>query len=305
MTPVPGGVKIFPIIKRDQNNIEHMKGSNTGDDLKNGMEPPEYSQIKIDADSARILHYLNNLDTAEYATSRELLEATNLSNTTQVCYRLDEHLIPGGLACERPYAEVEGHNEGDEWHGPREFMASAWTQHWVEQHGSSPLPVTEEVQQARRDLERQIGSIEQRVDEVVSSVEQIDEQLEALSGRIGGVKSQQREQSGRLDDVEARIDEVAGDDEIAEQVEEVEQAVGQLSGRLDQVESLLGEQDALRERIESLRGDLDDVSRAMTDRNNRLDSRVQSLEDAQSELSDRLDEQQAEIEKSPWWRWWA
>lgn len=286
-----------------------MKGSDTGDDLKVRTEPPDYSQIKIDADSARILHYLNNLDiNTLYATSRELLEATELSNTTQVCYRLDEHLIPGGLACERPYAEIEGFEEGDEWHGPREFSASSWTQHWVEEHGSSPLPVSEEVNQLRRDLDGELERVEEQVEDVAESLDQLNQQVEALSGKLGGVKSRGSDRSDRIDQLSARVEAVEGAGEIAEQVEQVEQSVGQLARRLDQVERAVPDQDALNSRIESLQADLADLQRELADRKQRMqkrddayDERLSSLEDTQESMRSRMSALKSQLDELRDW----
>jgi len=282
-----------------------MKDSDAGDDLKIRTEPPEYSQIKIDADSARMLHHLNNLETAEYATSRELLEATELSNTTQVCYRLDEHLIPGGLACERPYAEVEGHEEGDEWHGPREFIASSWTQHWVEQHGSSPLPVSEEVNQLRRDLDGEIERVEYQVEDIVESLDQLNQQVESLNGKIGGVKSRGKDRADRLDHAEARIEDIEtqieATGEIAEQVEAVEGALGDLAGRIERVERIVedrdGDIDELSDRVAGLRVDCDSLSEQLTERAEQVDEHLE-------EIDDRLEEQRKDIDRSPWWAPW-
>ena len=289
-----------------------MKGSDTGDDLKVRTEPPDYSQIKIDADSARMLHYLNNLDIGVYATSRELLDATELSNTTQVCYRLDEHLIPGGLAGERPYQEIPDFEEGDEWHGPREFEPSMWTQHWVKQHGSSPLPVSEEVNQLRRDLDGELARVEEQVEDVSESLDQLNQRVEALSGKLGGVKSRGSDRSDRIDQLEARVEAVEDRGEIVEQVEQVEQAVGQLAGRLDQVERAVPDQDALNSRIEALQSDLTDLQSELSDRQERMqarddayDERLSSLESEQQTIMSRLKNLKGRIDDQPQslWEW--
>jgi hypothetical protein len=181
--------------------FDHIMTSETDADGL-GFELPE--SVKVDDESARMLvrlsrafrDYSQAKRETPYMSSSELLRAVELSDTTSVNYRMDTHLIPGNLVSEND-------TDGEE-NSPREYMATRYGIEWADEN-PSPLPLDQQINQLRRDLDDEVERVEEQVEGVVESLDQLNQQVESLSGRLGGVKSRGGERAERLDQIVSRI----------------------------------------------------------------------------------------------------
>ena len=223
---------------------------------------------RIDRASQVMLRALNGDE--EWVRGQTLREAADLAQNGQVFYRMEEHLLPTGLAQEAARRERNGHVE------PRQFRLTEEGRAWVDEHADLlAIPTTREeaaakagaayeaaesarssVQNYRKKLHRQKGRVEElgeAVEEIASTQEGMDMQQVSVSRR-----SQQNEERSKA---------------TAEAVEELQERVGAVEETVATLEEEAVErerrtQEESKARDEFLRADLAEV-RELAERANR------------------------------------
>lgn len=137
--------------------------------------------VKIDDESARMLRSLSE-SIPPVATSAELLANTHLDNTTQVNYRMDNHLLPNGLV-----REIERPDEGGDQ--ARQYQLTDLGTVWCHEN-QTPLGPEDTVREFISDFGSRLGTVKTRLSDVEDGLEAHDETNQKLSGKIGGIESQ-------------------------------------------------------------------------------------------------------------------
>jgi flagellin-like hook-associated protein FlgL len=283
--------------------------------VSDGGDAPPLEDIKVDADSARMLHRLRRAWDADnedgYLTSSQLQQATELDNTTSVNYRMDTHLIPGELAAERYQSGASG--EGDQ---PRQYVIQQRGIAWLDNHPDPPLPPAEQISQLRADLDQAIEEINATARAAQAAADSADEQVEALNGKIGGLKSRLTDLADRLEAAEAtiadthqaasnqatvlddhgdRLGKLADgaddrDDRLEDHGDRLDELSSSLSDWSDYVDSIVDKHNV---QLSAHSTRLDKLTDDANDRDDRLDA----IAERQDEILDRLDQLE-----TPWWR---
>jgi predicted nucleic acid-binding Zn-ribbon protein len=149
--------------------------------------------VKIDDDSARMMRTLSE-SIPPVATSAELLENTHLDNTTQINYRMDNHLIPAGLV-----AEIEQPDEGGDQ--ARQYQLTDLGTVWCHEN-QTPLGPEDTVSEFISDFGGRLDTVKTRLTDVEDGLEAHDETNQKLSGKIGGIESQIEQISADIDELD-------------------------------------------------------------------------------------------------------
>jgi chromosome segregation ATPase len=204
------------------------------------------------------------------ASTSELAENSNLGNTDsgrrKVRYRLDEHLIPGGLVKEIQSADRE--RVFAQTDGALDFLAAhadeireSKTLDSVDETAKSALEIandaSETVDERVSSIAGKVGSITQKVEELDDrapapetfnrlemGIDEIDETTLDLKSRINEVEEIQRELQSDLEELRSTIDEDKETGHLDQQLKSIEEMV-------DSLESDLSNASAEIERIES------------------------------------------------------
>lgn len=216
---------------------------------------------RIDRASQLILEALNG--DKEWARGKRLREAAELSQNTQVFYRVEEHLEPAGLVEEAARTGREGYVE------PRRFRLTDEGKEWVtEQASALAVPATREETQKKAGAAYEVAesarssvqNYRKKVSRVKKRVEELDKAVAEIGNRQQGTEMHQVTVSRRSSDNEEGLE------ELTERVEELERSIGDLE---DETSSMMRRtREAGEERDASLREDLAEV-RELAERANR------------------------------------
>ena len=216
---------------------------------------------RIDRASQLILEALNG--DVEWVRGKRLREAAELSQNTQVFYRVEEHLEPAGLVQEAARTGREGYVE------PRRFRLTDEGKKWVEEQASAlAVPATREETQkkagaayeAAESARSSVQNYRKRVHRMKNEVSELDEAVGEIGNRQRGTEMHQVTVSRRSAANEEAVE------ALAERVEKMEESIEDLE---DEASSMVRRtREAGEERDESLRGDLAEV-RELAERANR------------------------------------
>ena len=221
-------------------------------------ETLEKDGYRVDRASQVILRTLNGGD--EWVRGKTLREAADLSQNGQVFYRMEEHLIPAGLAQEAARTERNGHVE------PRQFRLTEEGMAWIEEHAEIlATPTTREETAAKageayevaESARESVQSYRKKLYRVKSRVEDLEE----LPERVRETETKLQYQAGSLDEIRSRATET---EEAYEEFAEESRKVMERQQR--EIETLQEENDALREKIERLEEKLEGTVRQQAER---------------------------------------
>jgi ABC-type multidrug transport system fused ATPase/permease subunit len=205
------------------------------------MLQPE--DVRIDNESQLILHGLRG---GEWVRALKLRRAAGLDENRQVFYRMEKHLIPGGLV------EEQERESSDEM---RLFRLTSLGAEWVEERGRElEMPTTREqvqkyalegyeagtsakesVQDYRKKLhrlKRRVERTEDDIAEVEDGQRESDKDVEYLRERSQAIRMRSIGNNNRLDSLEDDVEERA----TIERVDEVRDDVSGAERRLTTVE---------------------------------------------------------------------
>lgn len=232
----------------------------------------EKGEYRVDRASQKILWALKG---AGWTYGRPLRRAAELSQNTQVFYRMEQHLIPSGLV-----EEAERPDRDDGLEEPRQFRLTREGQQWVAEHAeelASPVTRAETQEMAREASEaaesarasvqnyrKQVHELKQRVsalEELVERVSSLEGTVEYQGGSIDGLRSKkantsdveelEERLSGRLSEFEA--DHAAFEEKVDQGFENAGETFADLSA----------DDETLRKRIEELEQEME---KSWTDR---------------------------------------
>jgi chromosome segregation ATPase len=199
--------------------------------------------VRIDNQSQLILHRLRG---GEWVRALKLRRAANLEENRQVFYRMEKHLIPGGLV------EEQERESSDEM---RLFRLTSRGAEWVEERGRElEMPTTHEqiqnyalegyeagtsakesVQTYRKKLhrlKRRVERAEEDVEEVEDDQRESAKDVEYLRERTQAIRMRSIGNNNRLDSLEEDVEERA----TIDAVDEVRDSVSGAEWRLTTVE---------------------------------------------------------------------
>jgi hypothetical protein len=176
--------------------------------------------VRLDNYSQLMLHRLRG---GEWVRALKLRRAANLAENRQVFYRMEKHLIPGGLV-----EEQEREDSGE----MRLFRLTSRGAEWVEERGRElEMPTTHEqiqsyalegyeagtsakesVQTYRKKLhrlKRRVERAEDDVEEIEDSQREADKDVEYLRERTQAVRGRSIGNNNRLDSLEDDVEERA------------------------------------------------------------------------------------------------
>lgn len=239
----------------------------------------EYSQRMIET-----------LVTEERAATSELAENSNLGNTDsgrrKVRYRLDEHLIPGGLVKEiqsadreRVFAQTDAALDFLAAHADK--IRESKTLDSVDETAKSALEIardaSETVDERVSSIAGKVGSTTQKVENLhdhadrnsenirnlLNRLYEFQDSISDLSSRIDEVNNTQQELQSAIEEVRTSVDEVEEPDSIDQQLEPIEDMTETLRHTLatamDDIEQLETNQRSLEMEIESARSNRRDL----------------------------------------------
>ena len=198
---------------------------------------------RIDSRSQRILRALRGGD---WVYGGELRKAADLSENTQVFYRMENYLKPSGLVVEAARAE-----ERD----ARQFRLTEEGAEWVEEHAEEILaPANREeiaelahegykagtsAKESVQNYRKKVNRVKNRLDETREEVAEIADQQESDDTTLGVLwqrsednRDRSKRNSGRLDSIEEDAEGWA----TTEEVEGVRESVSRVEQRLSSVE---------------------------------------------------------------------
>ncbi len=201
---------------------------------------------RIDRPSQKILTRLNQVDWMHTGT---LQNAAELSQNGQVLYRLEEHLIPGGLV-------EEGKRRTDQ--DTRRFRLTRTGGEWLDAHQEEvarPASRVETQQMAHEALEEassakesvqnyrkkvsridgKVNDVEDDVDELEEQTDSIDTSVEYHSGSLQGLRDRKADEA----DVEDLDDEM--NSRIEELKEQQKESVNYLGGKIEELREEIAE----------------------------------------------------------------
>ena len=189
-----------------------------------------------------------------------LREAADRAQNGQVFYRMEEHLLPTGLAQEAARTERNRHVE------PRQFRLTEECKEWVEEHADA-LAISTTREEAAESARSSVQNYRKKLHRVKGRVDGLDEEVEEIASAQEGMDMQQVSLSRRSQQNEERSKETTETvKELREWVSEVEDTVARL-----EEEAALRErrtQEESKARDEFLRADLAEV-RELAERANR------------------------------------
>ena len=213
---------------------------------------------RIDRASQVMLRALNGDE--EWVRGQTLREAADLAQNGQVFYRMEEHLLPTGLAQEAARRERNGHVE------PRQFRLTDEGKGWVDEHADLlAIPTTREEAAAKA------GAAYEAAESARSSVQNYRKKLHRVKGRVEELE----ELPERVRETETRLNYQAESlDEIRSQATEVAEAHTEFAGETrealdrqrEEIEALRAENSALEERIERLERQFEGIARQQAER---------------------------------------
>ena len=218
------------------------------------VETLEKDGHRIDRASQVILRALNGDD--EWVRGKTLREAADLSQNGQVFYRMEEHLLPAGLAQEAARTERDGHVE------PRQFRLTEEGAGWVEEHAEAlAIPTTLE------ETATKAGEAYEAAESARSSVQNYRKKLYRVKSRVDDLE----ELPERVRETETKLQYQAGSlDEIRSQTSEIDEAHEELRETVErqheEIESLVEENAMLQERAEQLERKLERTVRQQAER---------------------------------------
>lgn len=225
------------------------------------VETLEKDGYRIDRASQVMLQALNGDD--EWVRGQTLREAADLAQNGQVFYRMEEHLMPAGLAQEAARTERNGHVE------PRQFRLTSEGVEWVTEHADAlVIPTTREEAAAKA------GAAYEAAESARSSVQNYRKKLYRVKGRVEELE----ELPERVRETETRLTYQAESlDEIRSQVTEVEEAHAEFVGEMrevaeyqhEEVPALVEENVALEERVEQLEWKVKGMARQQAEQTRR------------------------------------
>jgi DNA-binding PadR family transcriptional regulator len=187
------------------------------------MFQPE--DVRIDNESQLMLHALRG---GEWVRALKLRRAANLDENRQVFYRMEKHLIPGGLV-----EEQQRENSGE----MRMFRLTSRGAEWVEERARElEMPTTHEqiqnyalegyeagtsakesVQTYRKKLhrlKRRVERAEEDVEEVEDDQRESNKDIEYLRERSQAIRMRSIGNNNRLDSLEEDVEERATIDRV-------------------------------------------------------------------------------------------
>jgi hypothetical protein len=202
------------------------------------MLQPE--DVRIDNESQLMLHALRG---GEWVRALKLRRAANLAENRQVFYRMEKHLIPGGLV-----EEQERENSGE----MRLFRLTSWGAEWVEERARElEMPTTHEQIQNYALEGYEAGT------SAKESVQTYRKKLHRLKRRVERAE----------DDVEAIEDDEEENAKDVEYLRERSQAIRMRSisnnNRLDSLEDDVEERETI-DRVDGVRDDVSGAERRLT-----------------------------------------
>lgn len=221
---------------------------------------------RIDRASQVILRELNGDD--EWVRGKRLREAADLSQNGQVFYRMEEHLIPSGLAQEAARRERNGHVE------PRQFRLTEEGVVWVDEHAEAlAIPTTREeaaekagaAYEAAESARESVQNYRKKLHRVKSRVEEIEEQQETHHTGLSNMWQQSENTRERSEETAAAVE------ELQEQVGRIEESVSELEEEVSSIERRRDEEwerreEALREELEEVREQAERANRSWWER---------------------------------------
>lgn len=219
---------------------------------------------RIDRASQKLL---TRLSTSNWLYGSNLRRAAELSQNTQVFYRMEEHLIPAGFVEEK---ERE-HERGSGFHERRQFRLTAKGHQWLDDHEyevavPKSRPETQEmayeaqetaesaknsVQSYRKKLHRLKDKVEESFEKVGNHLQQHDKRLMEVESRSANTKHRTKRLSEDLEEVGDRV----------ENVERKRENLAELSA--DRFNDQQTEIDELSEQIAELQAEVVEINEEM------------------------------------------
>ena len=216
--------------------------------------------FKIDRPSQKMLLALNKRDSLRGSSLRESAE---LSQNTQVFYRMEEHLIPAGLV-----QEHDRRHEQDQ----RRFSLTQHGASWLDAH-------QEEVELPKSRVETQ---------------QMAHEALEEASSAKNSVQSY-RQKVSRIDD---KVGDTEDDvDELVEKVGDVEVTAGQNRGSINGLARRKADESDVENLDEELKSRIENVREQQQESVNYLGEKIEELREEIADLQQENEELRTEIEK--------
>jgi chromosome segregation ATPase len=213
---------------------------------------------RIDRASQKILRELK--EGGEWIRGLTLRRAADLSQNTQVFYRVEEHLLPAGLVEEAARTGQDGYVE------PRRFRLTSEGEEWVESHAAALAePATREearemageAYEAAESARESVQNYRKKLYRVRSRVEELEE----LPGRVGETETKLEYHAGSLEGIRSRaIETEEAHEEFAEEMREATER------QHSEIEALQSENAELKQRLSRLEQSLDGLVRTQVKR---------------------------------------
>jgi chromosome segregation ATPase len=200
---------------------------------------------RIDRVSQVILATLAENDGWVYGS--RLRDAADVTENTQVFYRMEEHLLPAGLVEER---EREPRSEGRQQ--PRQFRLTQAGAEWVDDHTDQiAQPATrEEVQELAREGYEAATSAKESVQNYRKKLHRMKEQVEEvqdLQEQVEDVDTQTGYQQGAIDGIRQRsLQNEDAHEEFADEIREI------VDRQREEIDTLQQTTSALQQRVQTV-----------------------------------------------------
>jgi len=220
----------------------------------------EHDGYRIDETAQICLRVLR--DRREAVTTGELRQASDVEQTAQIRYRMDEYLTPANLVERGPDTESSGKGpESATWRITGEGVE------WVDDHEQEIEDARDAAQivDSLRITRGVVDRVNDRLDELEGDVDTIQERIHRTEGKADAVVEDSDEAYNR---VTRRLGEFREElDSVGEDIEELEVRLGDLEDAVDEQEV----------RMQSVVEDTNEGFSSMGERIERLDESVQEV----------------------------
>jgi DNA repair exonuclease SbcCD ATPase subunit len=200
---------------------------------------------RVDRASQLMLRTLADKDGWVYGS--RLRDAADMTENTQVFYRMEEHLVPAGLVEEHDREpREEGHQQ------PRQFRLTSFGANWVDDHADEiTQPITrEEIQEMTHESYEAATSAKESVQNYRKKVHRLKERvedLENLQERVEDIETQTGHQQSAIDGIRQRG--LKNEEAHEEFADEMRETVERQRQEIDSLHETIA---ALQQRIETV-----------------------------------------------------
>jgi chromosome segregation ATPase len=252
----------------------------------------------------------------ERTSTSELAENSDLRNTDagrrKVRYRLDNHLIPGGLAKEiqsadreRVFAQTDASLDFLAAHA--EEIQESKTLDSVDETAKSAIEIakdaSETVDERVSSIAGEVGATTQRVEDlktqsdqnaenitqISNGLEHFDDSISELRNRIDDIDEIQDELEGDVDELHTAVDDIEVPDDIAQRVEQMEDLTSTLRNFLT---TAMADIEELEDEQQNLERDVEETESELEEFKNQIEQVHTQITEARRERSELLEQQQ-------------